>query len=299
MSRPPAHVSLDLDTVDTHLAGYGVARERCDAIYRHSVPRTLELLARVGVRATFFVIARDAEAEAPLWRTVAGAGHEVASHSLTHPLPFASLPPDVLARELSESRERLEQVIGAPVVGFRAPGWDVAPSTLEAVARAGYRYDASILPSPALLAGSLLRFALSGGTARGLGLGRAARVALARRAPHRRGRARSLVEFPVAVSPLVRLPFTHTLWYLAPAPLCRQTFRALRRRRTPLCYQFHSADLLGLEEDGVDPRMARHPGMRLPLRRKLDLLETVLGEIAGAYRAIPYAEALDERARPS
>ena len=85
------------------------------------------------------------------------------------------------------------------------------------------------------------------------------------------------------MSPLIRLPFTHTLWYLAPPNVCRRTLRRIHRSGVPLSYSFHAVDLLGLEEDDVDRRMSRHPGMRWPLRPKLRLLEDVLREIVSRY----------------
>ena len=291
MMPPRAHISADLDTIDTHLAGYGFESPACDRIYHTSVPRMLDLLDRVGVQATLFVIAQDAEKQAPLWREVVRRGHEIASHSVTHPIPFASLGLDRISRELEDSRRRLEDVTGQAVVGFRAPGWDVTTPTLRAIARAGYRYDASILPSPALLAGAVLRFVLSGGRKRMWSVMQSVRMAASRRLPHRTADGQ-LWEFPVAVSPLLRLPFTHTLWYLLPAAVCRHTYGAIRRSGMPLCYQFHAADLLDLERDGIDARMARHPGMRLPLERKISLLESFLREIASAYSVVPYARAL-------
>jgi peptidoglycan/xylan/chitin deacetylase (PgdA/CDA1 family) len=290
MNKPVAHVSVDLDPIDTHLAGYGLAAPRCDRIYEASVPRILHLLDHLGLRATLFVIARDAERQARWWRDAAGRGHEIASHSLTHPIPFASLPAAVKTRELIESRARLEDAVGRPVLGFRAPGWDVDRPTLDTVAAAGYRYDASILPSPAVLPGALLRFLLSAGRMRELSLARAARLAFTPRRPYRL--ANGLWEFPVAVSPVLRLPFTHTLRYLAPAGVCRRTWRAIVRSQTPLMYQFHAVDLLDLDRDGIDPRMARHPGMTLPLERKHALLEDALRAIQASYRVRTYAEAV-------
>ena len=292
MQIPTAHISVDLDPVDTHLAGYGLTCPPCDRIYRTSVPRILELLDRVGVRATIFVIARDAEGEAALWREAVKQGHEIASHSLTHPIPFASLPGPEIERELGESRRRLEDAIGQAVVGFRAPGWDVDHATLDAIARAGYRYDASILASPALLPGAALRFVLSAGRMREISLTRTLRMAFSPRLPHMVGTDGNLWEFPVAVSPLLRVPFTHTLWYLAPGAFCRSTYRAIRRSGAPLTYQFHAADLLDLEGDDIDRRFARHPGMRLPLSRKTELLESFLGQIAREYDVRTYAEAV-------
>lgn len=295
-ATPAAHVSVDLDPVDTHLGGYGFAANPCARIYEVAVPRLLDLLDRLEIRATLFVVARDAASQAHLWREAHARGHEIASHSLTHALPFATLPPERLHRELGESRERLEAVVGVPVHGFRAPGWDVTPATIEAVARAGYRYDASVLPSPVFAAGAALRLVLSGFRARDVGVGRALRFAYGRRAPYRTGPGGGLVEFPVAVSPVLRLPLTHTLWYLAPAHVCRRAFAAARRSGVPLSYQFHAVDLLGLEEDEVDRRLVRHPGMTWPLARKVALLEDRLRAVATDYRVETYANALERLA---
>jgi hypothetical protein len=291
MSATRAHVSIDLDTVDSHLAGYGIAAEPCRLIYEKSVPRILDLLDRHRMQATFFVIAKDAAAERGTLREMAARGHEVASHSLTHPIPFRTLAPADLERELAVSRARLEDAIGRPVVGFRAPGWDVEPKTLAAIEAAGYRYDASVMPSPAAIPGAVLRFVLSrGAAASGPGLA-ALRMALSPRAPYRVGAAGTFWEFPVAVSPLFRVPFIHTLWYLAPRILCRRIYRTIRRSGVPLSYQFHAADLLDLEADRIDARMSRHPGMRLPLAKKLAFLETMLAEIRRDYAVETFASA--------
>lgn len=298
VSPPIAHISADLDPVDTHLAGYGISRQPCDRIYRTSVPRILDLLDRVGVRGTFFVLGRDAGSQVGLWREAVRRGHEIASHSLTHPIPFATLPAAAKERELRESRQRLEDAIGRPVVGFRAPGWDVDAATLDAIADSGYLYDASMLASPALLPGAALRFVLSGGRMRSVSPGRLARMAFAPRGPHRVGAGGRMWEFPVAVSPWLRIPFTHTLWYLAPAALCRRTHRAIRRSGTPLTYQFHAADLLDLDTDDIDPRLGRHPGMRLPLVRKTALLEGFLREVGATYDVCTYADAVARHATP-
>ena len=290
--QPTAYISIDIDPIDTHLEGYGFAgNPPCDAVYRIAVPRLLDLLDRVHVRATFFVVARDAAPQAALWREVLRRGHEVASHSVTHPIPFADLPAAELNRQLVESRQRLEDATGGPILGFRAPGWDAGRRTLDAIATAGYCYDASILPTPALLAGAALRFVLSGGRMRPHGLGRSLRAAYSSRRPYQMRGAGGLWVFPIAVSPVLRLPFTHTLWYMAPRAVCLRTYRAMCRPGVPLSYMLHAADTLTLQ-DGIDERMGRHPGMQLPLDKKLGLLEDRLNAIAGDFHVTTYAEQL-------
>jgi hypothetical protein len=52
----------------------------------------------------------------------------------------------------------------------------------------------------------------------------------------------------------------------------------------------HATDLLDLRDHGVDERLARHPGMTLPLARKRELLEERLSAIVADYHVAPYAD---------
>ena len=52
--------------------------------------------------------------------------------------------------------------------------------------------------------------------------------------------------------------------------------------------------LEGFERDGVDARMARHPGMRVPLAEKRARLRDILMEIGRARRVVTYEAALAE-----
>jgi polysaccharide deacetylase family protein (PEP-CTERM system associated) len=93
-------------------------------------------------RATFFVLCWIAEHLPHLVREIAARGHEVASHGCYHELPKNMLP-GLLRAELSDSRKRLEDTIGMPVIGFRAPSFAITDEVLEAVAETGYHYDSS------------------------------------------------------------------------------------------------------------------------------------------------------------
>src|SRR4029079_19633928 len=65
VTRPVALVSVDVDPVDLHLVGYGYRSLPPDPlVYTTALPRLLDCFGRCGVRATFFVVARDAPAHA-------------------------------------------------------------------------------------------------------------------------------------------------------------------------------------------------------------------------------------------
>ncbi len=294
-TRPYAVFSCDLDTVDRHLQGYGIDdAPACDRIYRTAVPRLLELFDELGVPGVLFVIARDAHAERSLWRQAVGAGHEIASHSLTHTQPFSTLDDDRLHVELDESRTRLSEASGVDVVGFRAPAWDVTDRVLAMIAACGYRYDASVFPTPVLVASRLAAYRRS--THKGsifsmdlLG------HAFAPTAPHRTTSARgTLVEFPISVTRWLRLPVYHTFSYFVPRWLFARGLRSALRSDRPLCYEFHAADLLDLANDGIDPRMDRHPGMKVPLASKRGALRDILATIARERRVVTYRQAMEE-----
>jgi hypothetical protein len=288
--------SCDLDTVDRHLQGYGIDDlPACDRIYRTAVPRLLELLDELGVRGVFFFIARDAEREAPLLRQMVAAGHEVASHSMTHPQPFRTLADDALADEVAGSRVRLSAASGVEVIGFRAPAWDVDERVLARIAAAGYRYDASVFPTPVLIASRLAAYRRSANKGSIFSMDLVGH-AFAPAVPHHASAATNgLVEFPIAVTRWLRLPVYHTFAYFVPPRLFARGVRALLRSCRPVCYEFHAADLLDLAGDGIDPRMERHPGMRLPVAEKRAMLRDTLATIARERRVVTYRQALEER----
>lgn len=84
-------------------------------------PALLDLLAQHGVRATFFVIAERAAAQAPLLRRIVAAGHSVQNHSDRHRHHFSLMGPRSLAREIGAAQERLADLVGERPHCFRAP----------------------------------------------------------------------------------------------------------------------------------------------------------------------------------
>jgi polysaccharide deacetylase family protein (PEP-CTERM system associated) len=108
----------------------------------------LELLDEAGVRATFFVLGRVAEAHTTLAREIAEAGHEVGTHGYSHE-SVEAMGPARFKEELHRSVYTLRQQTGQPVLGHRAAVFSISGQSLhllEHLCAEGLAYDSSIFP---------------------------------------------------------------------------------------------------------------------------------------------------------
>lgn len=100
-------------------------------------PAVLDLLDTHGAKATFFCIARHAEAQAGLCREILRRGHAVENHSLAHRHHFAALGPAGYLHEIRDSQQVLTQACGVHPVFFRAPAGFRNPFLWVALRRYG------------------------------------------------------------------------------------------------------------------------------------------------------------------
>jgi hypothetical protein len=91
----------------------------------------------------------------------------------------------------------------------------------------------------------------------------------------------------------VRFPIYHTVRYGMSDARFGAALDGFARRGEALSYALHAVDALGAVEDGVDPRLARHPGMERPLAAKLELLDRSLAAIAGRFETATFRERLE------
>jgi peptidoglycan/xylan/chitin deacetylase (PgdA/CDA1 family) len=111
---------------------------------RQGIPRILEILARQGVPASFYVPAVTALLYPDEQRRIAGDGHEIALHGWIH--ERNSVLPEAAERDLMlRSADTLEKVCGRRPVGIRTPSWDFSPSTLAIARDMGLQYDSSLM----------------------------------------------------------------------------------------------------------------------------------------------------------
>lgn len=118
--------------------------------YERTTGRLLEWLDAEGVRATVFVVGRLAERSPGIVRAVADAGHEIALHGYEH-VAIDALGEAGFRRDLQRGRAILEDLVAAPVAGYRAPLFSLTARTRWApavLAELGFSYSSSVLPAP-------------------------------------------------------------------------------------------------------------------------------------------------------
>lgn len=80
----------------------------------------LRVLDEKKVKATFFLVGDWCRHYPEAAKKIADAGHELGSHSQTHP-DMAKLTQEQVERQLADSRETIQEVTGQTVRLFRAP----------------------------------------------------------------------------------------------------------------------------------------------------------------------------------
>jgi len=108
----------------------------------------LEMLARRNIRATFFVLGWVARKHPEIVREIAAAGHEVASHGMSHRLIYTQTPVE-FQRETRDAKSLLEDLCQKPVIGYRAATYSITGRSLwalDVLCEEGFLYDSSIFP---------------------------------------------------------------------------------------------------------------------------------------------------------
>jgi peptidoglycan/xylan/chitin deacetylase (PgdA/CDA1 family) len=98
--------------------------------------RLLELLAKLGVKATFFMIGSYVRQQPEIARAVAQGGHVIGNHTFSHPRLILKTAVETRA-ELAQCRSALQDAIGEHSNLFRPPFGGRRPATLRVVRELG------------------------------------------------------------------------------------------------------------------------------------------------------------------
>ena len=186
--------------------------------------RLMDLFDDAQVKATFFVLGWVADRNKSLIQEIAQRGHEVASHGYSHQLIY-NQSQAVFREETIRSKLLLEDIVQAPVRGYRAASYSITKDSLWAldiIAEAGFDYDSSIFP---------IRHDRYG-------------ISDAKEVPHilKTPQGHSLVEFPLSTAKIFnyKLPVAGGGYFrLYPYVLTRAGLRQVNSRQQPFIFYLH------------------------------------------------------------
>lgn len=139
--------AFSVDVEDWYQSSYNFdapISELCVRNTRH----VLGFLERLNVKGTFFVQGMVAKQYPQLIKEICTNGHEVQSHGYSH-RPVYSLTPKAFKQELTETGRLIEDIIGKPVTGFRAPDFSIDKDNFwafDVMVECGIKFDSSIFP---------------------------------------------------------------------------------------------------------------------------------------------------------
>src|SRR5262245_16449453 len=304
-----AAISSDIDTLRSIYGGRGCRRPGgyTAAEFEIGLENFARFLERFRIRSTLFMVGVDFEPPRhhAIIRGLAAAGHEIANHTLTHAQGFRTLPLADKEREVAGMEDACAAVVGRRPVGFRSPGWNMGDDAIPMLQRRGYTYDSSVHPMSLTPLFKLLHWwntsSRTGGDRTTLGH---LRYMCAPREPYRasasslarRGRA-GVVELPVTVLPVVRVPFWAPVLLATGFDVFARLYRMLQSRGCSIQYQFHLSDFVDytvgeLADQVPSPRDGVYvpQALRVPLARKLPLFERALGMMANDYEFVTLRE---------
>ena len=284
-----AAISIDVDSLHFYRAIHGLAPQTLqdDPIYTIALTRYFELLERCQVPSTLFLIAQDIEPHINILRQgVQKTSSEVANHSFSHDYKMTTWEDDKLYNELSLAHQTLSHLFpDQSIVGFRAPGYNTSEAMLRSIAKLGYTYDSSMLPSFPYFAARALAIgnywlrkrpssSLVGQLAAFTGPLKAYNTTP--KSPWKQQKAGPLVELPMAVEPLTRFPIIGTSWVIYPEWIKSLFLSRAMSLPGPFIFEMHAIDLLDKSDPGVATALsAVQPDLQIPVSKKMSDFESL------------------------
>jgi peptidoglycan-N-acetylglucosamine deacetylase len=127
-----------LGVEDRTASGHGYALTFDDGPHRDGTPAALEILARTGVQATFFLVGEQVRRAPALAREILAAGHEIGLHCDRH-RNLLRLAPWQAREDIARALASIEDVTGHSPTLYRPPYGVLSAAALREARGRGWR----------------------------------------------------------------------------------------------------------------------------------------------------------------
>ena len=206
-----------------------------------------KLLEKTGVHATFFVTARF-YLRYPDFVAELSECHEIAFHGLDHHDDYQVLSEDEAVQKLTKGKTHIEKGLNLNIEGFRAPR--MRPPSYAVLKKTGFVYSSSLHPTYVP--------------------GRYNQMTAPRSPFVREG----VLEIPVSVAPLVRLPFSWVWFRQLGVTYAKVIASMVNHSSSYLCIYFHPWEFISLQGYGLAHSRNTGKKMEFALEKFLNWLSS-------------------------
>ncbi len=298
-----ASVSLDLDDKWSYMKVHGDAGwEKFPSYLDVVLPITLDVLDRLGIKITFFIVGQDAAIEKnhAVLKTIVDRGHEVANHSFHHESWLKTYSKEKIEAEIEIAEEAILKATGKRTNMFRGPGFSWSNDLLEVLQKRNYIFDASLLPtyiSPLMRKYYFWKSKLSKEEKESRKeLFGSFKESFYPLKPYTwvLPNKKNLLEIPVTTMPVFKIPF-HQSYLIYISNISEGLMKMYLRFSIFMCkitnttpsYLLHPLDLIG--SDHV-PELAFFPGMNIQSEKKVKIFETAMTILKNNFELLPMGE---------
>jgi len=298
-----ASVSLDLDDKWSYMKVHGdEGWEKFPSYLDVVLPITLDVLDKLDIKITFFIVGQDAAIEKnhAVLKSIVDRGHEVANHSFHHESWLKTYSKEKIDEEIRIAEEAILKATGKRTNMFRGPGFSWSNDLLEVLEKRNYIFDASLLPtyiSPLMRKYYFWKSKLSKEEKESRKeLFGSFKESFYPLKPYtwKLPNKKTLMEIPVTTMPVFKIPFHQSyliyinnisgglmkLYLKFAIMMCKIT-------RTQPSYLLHPLDLLG--SDDV-PELAFFPGMNVQSKKKVEIFEAAMTILKNNFELLPMGE---------
>jgi hypothetical protein len=296
----PASISLDLDDQWSYMKVHGdEGWEEFPSYLDVFLPLVLDVLDKLDVKITFFIVGQDAAIEKnhKVLRSIVERGHEVGNHSFHHESWLKTYSPEKIDNEIRIAEEAILKATGVRTNMFRGPGFSWSYDLLKVLKKRNYIFDASILPtyiaplmrqyyfwnSKLTKEEKESRKELFGSYKEGFYPLKPYQWEL--------GGGNNLLEIPVTTMPFFKLPYHQSyLLYISNVSVGLMkcylwvSIYLSKITRTSPSYLLHPLDLMGADHV---PSLSFFPGMNIRSERKLKIFEIAITMLKKHFDLMP------------
>ncbi len=299
------NISIDVDSLSSIYKGQGCSRPGGYTFveFRSGLENLSDFFSRYAIKTTMFMVGDDFlyEKNQTAIKEISNNGHEIANHSMTHPQGFRWLSKQEKEMELAAMSDICHEVTGKRPIGFRSPGWNIDDATLPVLNKLKYAYDSSVFPTSLM---PLMKFTHWSSMSKQKKQDRTTMGQInymfsplppyhvSKHSLGKKGN-NSLVEFPISVSPYLRIPFFATLLLFTGLGFFKKLYRLIRVAGLPVHFQMHLSDFIDYSIPELKDQMPGNKqgayipqSLNTPLPKKIDLFSKMIELIGQDYNFI-------------